>query len=146
MLVLGAGDRAGQATALRLSALGAALLLAGPDLGAVVTTAGLVAAAGGTVRVVETPSPPLPIADAHRLASEALEPPTDGVVSAASFATPAAARTAFEMLRAHLPASAVVILMDAVPAGQERAAATRVTASFTPDGADPDAEGPLAHA
>ena len=147
VLVLGAGDRAGQAASLRLSALGAALLLAGPDLGAIVTTAGLIAAAGGTVRVVEQACPPLRIADAHRLASEALEPPSDGVVSAASFPTAAAARAAFEMLRAHLPAGAVVILMDAVPAGEERAAAARVGEAFAPAGADDsETDGPPATA
>jgi NAD(P)-dependent dehydrogenase (short-subunit alcohol dehydrogenase family) len=131
VLVLGAGDKAGQAVALRLSALGAALLLAGPDLGAVVTTAGLIAAAGGTVRVVEAGCPPLPVADAHRLASEALEPPTDCVVSSAAFESPAAAKKAHETLRARLPADAVAVLLDAVPAGAERAAAERVTALFT---------------
>jgi hypothetical protein len=147
VLVLGAGDRAGQAAALRLSALGAALLLAGPDLGAIVTTAGLIAAAGGTVRVVEEACPPLPVADAHRLAADALEPPSDGVVSAASFPTPAAARAAFEMLRAHLPAGAVAVLLDAVPAGDERAAAARVAGAFAPAAPeDPDADAPPATA
>ena len=137
VLVIGAGDRAGQAAALHLSAHGAALLLAGPELGAVVATAGLIAAAGGTVRVVEESCPPLPVGEAHRLASEALEPPTDGVVSASSFPTPAAAKSAHETLRAHLPASAVVVLLDAVPAGGERAAAERIVLRFTGPPAEP---------
>jgi uncharacterized protein with beta-barrel porin domain len=147
VLVLGAGDRAGQAAALHLSALGAALLLAGPELGAIVATAGLIAAAGGTVRVVEDACPPLPIADAHRLASEALEPPSDGVVSTASFPSAAAAKTAFDTLRAHLPAGATVVLLDAVPAGDERAAAERLASAFTRDSSPaPDAGGPSARA
>jgi NAD(P)-dependent dehydrogenase (short-subunit alcohol dehydrogenase family) len=145
VLVLGAGDRAGQAAALHLSALGAALLFAGPELGAIVTTAGLIAAAGGTVRVVEEACPPLPIADAHRLASEALEPPSDAVVSAASFTSAAAAKTAFDTLRAHLPAGATVVLLGDVPAGDERAAAQEVAAAFTKASPDaPDAGGPSA--
>jgi NAD(P)-dependent dehydrogenase (short-subunit alcohol dehydrogenase family) len=147
VLVLGAGDRAGQAAALHLSALGAALLVAGPDLGAIVTTAGLIAAAGGTVRVVEEACPPLPIADAYRLATDALEPPSDAVLSAASFTTASAAKAAFDTLRAHLPAGATVVLLSDVPAGDERAAAERLAAAFTHQSPDaPLAGGPAAHA
>ena len=147
VLVLGAGDPAGQAAALHLSALGARLLLAGPELGAIVTTAGLIAAAGGTVRVVEASCPPLPIADAHRLASEALEPPSDGVVSAASFSSPAAAKSAFDTLRAHLPSGAKVVLLGDVPVGDEREAAEYLAAEFTKHSPDtPASGGPAARA
>ena len=134
MLVVGAGDRAAQAAALHLSALGAAVVAAGPSLDGVVVTAGLVAASGGTVRVVERPAPPLASAELVRLATEALEPPTDAVLSAATYATRAAAHEAARELSSLLAPGARVAVLEAVPAGEERAAALRLVARFLPEG------------
>ena len=72
VLGIGAGDGVGRGVALHLAAHGAAVVLAGPSLAEVVETAGLVAAAGGTVRVVEQACPPLSLTAALALATAAL--------------------------------------------------------------------------
>jgi NAD(P)-dependent dehydrogenase (short-subunit alcohol dehydrogenase family) len=127
-LVLGAGERTARATALRLSAHGAAIVAAGPHPHDVVTTAGLVAASGGVARVIEARCPPLPVAELLVAAAAALEPPTDAVVCPRAFASPAAAAEAARDLAAALPASAGVHLLDAdAPIGPE---AERVSELF----------------
>jgi NAD(P)-dependent dehydrogenase (short-subunit alcohol dehydrogenase family) len=132
VLVVGAGDGIGRAAALHLSAHGAAVVLAGPRLDDVVEAAGLVAAAGGTVRVVETPCPPLDAAGAVAAATAALDRPTDAVLHVPAFASDPAARAFATLLSPLLPAGARVEVLAAVPFPAERQAAERLARSFAP--------------
>jgi NAD(P)-dependent dehydrogenase (short-subunit alcohol dehydrogenase family) len=120
-LVVGAGGPVARATALRLAAAGAAVVAAGPHLEDVLTTAGLVAAAGGVVRVVEELAPPLSGACL-------LEPPTDAVVSPEAFADRAWTEVEARALRARLPANATVLVLDAT--ASPAAEAERVAMAF----------------
>jgi hypothetical protein len=130
VLVLGAGDRCAQAVALHLSARGAAVIAAGPVLAPVVSTAGLVAAQGGTVRVVEEAAPPLLGRALLDAACQALDAPTDVVVSPDAFPSPAAAAAAARDLSLGFDAGAISLVLDVPTAGGERAAAERVVARF----------------
>jgi len=130
VLGIGAGDGVGRATALHLAALGAAVVLAGPTLSDVVETAGLVAAAGGTVRVVEQPCPPCTLADAIRLATAALDAPTDLFLGADAYASPDDLAAAEREARASLAPGAHVTVLRRVPASEAKAAAERASRGF----------------
>ena len=130
VLVLGAGDPVGEAAALHASALGASIVVAGPRLGPVVATAGLVAATRGTVRVVEAPSPPLLDAALLAVAAAALAPVTDALVAAGAMPDLDAARRAADDLRRALPDGARVELLDARPADGPRRAAERAVGAW----------------
>jgi NAD(P)-dependent dehydrogenase (short-subunit alcohol dehydrogenase family) len=136
-LVLGAGDGSARAAALRLSALGAAVVAAGPEVDDAVATAGLIAASGGTVRVIEAKAPPLCGADLLHQAASALEPPTDALVAEAAFETAAAAAAAADDLAARLPHGALVFVVPRAGVGEERSAAERIAARFAPVAAPP---------
>jgi hypothetical protein len=131
VLVLGAGGRAAQAAALRLSAHGAAIVAAGPALADVVTTAGLVAATGAVARVVEPPAPPLLGHDLLRAAAAAFEPVTDAVVCPEAFPSPLEAADAARALGASLPEGGRVLVLD--PDRGAGAEAERAARSFLGD-------------
>ncbi len=120
VLVVGAGDPTARALALHLSALGAAVIAAGPALDAVVVTAGLIAASGGTVRVVETAAPPCGGRALVAAAQEALETPTAAFLSESAFPSAAAVETAARELSAWLPPGTPALCLRAttVPAEQ----------------------------
>ena len=86
LLVVGAGDPVAREVALRASALGAEVIAAGPALAPVVVTAGMIAASGAVVRVVEAPSPPLLGDPLLCVARETLAPVTHAAVAASAFA------------------------------------------------------------
>ena len=130
VLVLGAGDRAARAAALRLAAHGAAIVAAGPDLGDVVVTAGMVAAAGGVSRVIEGKAPPLEGAELLLEAAATLEPPTDALVAESAFASSAAAWEAAHYLGVQMQKGARVAILPRIPAGQESAAGEKIAARF----------------
>jgi hypothetical protein len=130
VLVVGAGDRCAQAVALHLSARGASVVVAGPVLAPVVLTAGLVAAQGGTVRVVEEPAPPLHGRALVHAATQALAAVTDVVVSPDAFPSRTAALAEARDLAAGLALGAVATVVDVPTAGGERTAAERVVARF----------------
>lgn len=81
VLVIGADDVATRGAALHLSARGAALVACGRDRDAVLITAGLAAASGGTVRVVDEATSPLLDPGVIDAATRALGRPTDALVS-----------------------------------------------------------------
>lgn len=130
VLLLGAGDPVAEAAALHASALGAAIVAAGPRLGPVVATAGLVAATRGTVRVVEAPAPPLLGEALLAAAGAALSPVSDVLVASGAFPDLDAARRAADGLRAHLPETARVELLDARPPDGPRRAAERAVGAW----------------
>ena len=130
VLVVGGGDPAAQAIALRLSAHGASLVVAGPALTPVLATAGLAAASGGTARVIEAPSPPLLGRALLEAARHVLAPPTDALVSAAAFSDPADARAAHGALEALLGPGGITLLVEARPPGGVKAAAVAMAERF----------------
>jgi hypothetical protein len=136
VLVLGAGGRVARAVALRLSAHGAAVLAAGPDIHEVVTTAGLVAAQGGVARVVEAPAPPLLGRDLVASAGATLEPPSDAVVSPEAFRAREEAAAQARVLEGLLPPGAHVVVLDPERGAGE---AERVAGLFLPAGGAPGA-------
>jgi hypothetical protein len=111
--VLGAGGRVARATALRLSAHGAAVVAAGPVLSPVLETAGLVAAAGGVARVVETPAPPLLGAELLAAAGGTIEPVSDVGVSPEAVPSRAEAEATAAALGRALPPGGRVWVLDA---------------------------------
>ena len=130
VLVVGAGDRLAQRASLHLAGRGAAVVAAGPSLDEVIVTAGLVAAAGGTARVIEVPVPPLLGSDLIRRAMEAFEPPTDAVVSCSAFRTAADAWAAAHDLSAHLLPGARVAVLEKVGAKNEEKALERLLSLY----------------
>jgi len=138
VLLVGAGDPVAQALALRLTAYGAAIVVAGPQLPAVLTTAGLAAASGATARVVEEASPPLLGTALLAAARQALAAPTDVVVAAAAFSSPTAAEDALRPLAAAVAPGGEALLLDAKPAGGTKSCADAAAARFlTRAAADP---------
>src|SRR5205085_7593265 len=104
---------------------------AGPARPAVIEAAGLVAAAGGTVRVIETACPPLPFTAALALATEALDVPTDVFLDAAAFPSTDAFADAVQLARDAIGSTGHVALLDAVPASAPtKATAERHARSF----------------
>lgn len=130
VLVVGAGDPAAQAVALHLSALGAALIAAGPDLDPVLATAGLAAASGSIARVIEAKSPPLLGAELIARATEALEPPTDVIAAASAFSPSSLAAAAVEALLRLLRPGAQGVVVEAAPPAGRKAFAEAVAARF----------------
>jgi NAD(P)-dependent dehydrogenase (short-subunit alcohol dehydrogenase family) len=123
VLVVGADDPATRRTALHLAARGASLIVAGRDRDEVLATAGLGAASGATIRVIEAPSPPL---DGHALidlATQVLAAPTDVLVAAAI--GPVAASVAEA-----LGVRALACVVPSRPPGGERVFAAATCATF----------------
>lgn len=121
ILVVGAGDPATRTMALHAAAHGAALVCAGPVLPPVLQTAGLAAASGGTVRVIETPAPPLGGLDLARAAAAALAPPTDAFLAETAFASSFEAHAEAAALSAVLASGARVLVVPARPEGGAKA-------------------------
>jgi hypothetical protein len=143
LLVVGAGDATGREVALRAGALGAAVVVAGPTLAPLLVTAGLVAAAGGDARVVETAAPPLGGLALLEAAKAVLAAPTHAAVAFGAFDDDAAAARARDAVAAALGPARVVALGRRAPEGPRAAAKSYVAALFS-DAAAPRGTGDAA--
>jgi hypothetical protein len=112
VLVVGAGDPLARDVSLHLAARGAAIVAAGPALDPVVATAGLVAAQGGTVRVIEDTVPPLLGRALLTAAARTLDLVTDVLVAPSAFPSREAAATAARDLGLTLEPGGLSLLLD----------------------------------
>lgn len=138
VLVVGADDSATRRTALHVAAQGARLVVTGSDAPEVLITAGLVAASGGTARVLDA----RPDLDADALlaaAARELAPVTDALVAGTSPGAESLARA----LVGALGAGAIVRAVPPRPPQGERAFAQATCAAFEEEATRSDS-GPAA--
>lgn len=138
VLVVGADDSATRRTALHLAAQGARLVVMGSDAQEVLITAGLVAASGGTVRVLDA-RPDLDVDALLAAAARELAPVTDALVAGTS----SGAESLVAALVGALGARAIVRAVPPRPPQGERAFAQATCAAFEGEAARSDA-GPAA--